>query len=228
VANPLSLRKTQRQYHSMGRSQVQRNKTHGRPGQGRGRGRGGSAGRDRQRQGSGDVTKLGDNSFRYDNSTVVGSKYQDDDYDGLLDAINDLGDYSALEYGIDGGDQDDLFGMTTNNEDTAKWNSNDYLYIDIAGLSKCLEQLPIHERLDLPMHVGKHLEDMYGGVRKKTLAELREDANVTSVAIETSIALAVDDLNSTRVTENHTETQKNEGAHDDEEDLEAWLDNMIS
>lgn len=175
------------------------------------------------------MTKMGDNSFRYDNSTVAGNRYQDGDYDGLLDAISFLGDYSALEYGIDGEDfQDDLFRLTTNNEDTAKDNANNYLYIDIAGLSKCLEQLPIHERLDLPMHVGKHLEDMYGGVRKKTLAELREDAKITSVSIETSIALAVDDLNSGSVTENYTETQRNEGAHDDEEDLEAWLDNVIS
>lgn len=175
------------------------------------------------------MTKLGDNSFRYDNITVAGNTYQDGDYDGLLDAISVLGDYSALEYGLGGKDfQDDFSGIMTHNEDTAEDNANDYLYIDIAGLSKCLEQLPIYERLDLPMHVGKHLEDMYGGARKKTLAELREDAKVTSVSTETSIALEINDLNSGSITENHAETKRNEGAHDDEEDLEAWLDNVIS
>ncbi|KAL3795143.1 hypothetical protein HJC23_007371 [Cyclotella cryptica] len=212
----------------MGRSQVQRNKTHGRPGQGRGRG-GRDSGRGRHKQGSDNVTKLCDNSFRYDNRTVTSDNYQDIDYDGLLDDINFSGDYTSLEYRIDGGDvEDDLFGITTNNDDTAKDNSHDYLHIDVTGLSKCLEQLPIHERLDLPMHLGKHLEDIYGDVPKKTLAELREDAKITSVSIETSIALAVDDLNSGSVTQNGSETQRKVGADDDEEDLEAWLDNIIS
>jgi hypothetical protein len=180
----------------MGRSQVQRNKTHGRPGQaGRGRGIGG-AGRGSRTGKRQDLSKLGDNSYRFENKSVdVG-----DDYDGLLDAIHISGYVEP----------DDLFDETTHDQ-----SADDYLSIDVAAMAKCLEQLPIAERLNLPGHVGKHLEEMYGGVRKKTLAELREDDKVQ-----------VDCEKKSSAAQTNNSAKANGSA--DEEDLEAWLDDMIS
>ena len=66
-------------------------------------------------------------------------------------------------------------------EDLADW-----MRIDLAALDACLRRLPMHERLRLPRHVGEHLErtygvDPYGGGRKKTLAELREESRCVVV-----------------------------------------------
>jgi hypothetical protein len=204
---------------TMGRSQVQRNKIHGRPGQ-KGRGRGasrdsGSAGR---RRGT-DTSKLGDNSFRFAERTV-----HHNDFDGLLDEIN-YSEHATLEV-----EDDDIF----DSRDTHNDDSESYLLVDIAGLARCLEQLPIAERLNIPVHVGQHLEERYGGPRKKMLAELREEAKVQSVS--GTVAGEVSDNSSSlseKVPAQHTEeqTQTNEATYavdDNEEDLEAWLDDMIS
>ena len=190
----------------MGRSQVQRNKTHGRPGQGRGSGRGGPG-----RGGSGkgarkrDLSKLGDNSHRFQNTSP--DLNTSSEYDGLLDDINFSGYIEP----------DDLFGDVDTPRDLVV---EDYLSVDVAGLAQCLERLPIADRLNLPEHVGKHLEDTYGGVRKKTLAELREEAKV-QVADEIS--------ERTGTTQHQQGATKVEGSCTvDEDDLEAWLDDMIS
>ena len=184
----------------MGRSQVLRNKIHGRPGQtGRGRGAGRGRGEAKRRQ---DLSKLGDNAHRFEKQSFQ----VDDHYDGLLDEIH-LADIIV--------ESDDLFCDSKRDVE----GTDDYLSIDVAGLAKCLEQLPIAERLNLPQHVGKHLEEMYGGGRKKTLAELREDANVQHHHVQ--------NMQPEKSSESTTiETAKSDAAHED--DLEAWLDDMIS
>ncbi|KAL7502562.1 hypothetical protein ACHAXN_000502 [Cyclotella atomus] len=182
----------------MGRSQVQWNKTHGRPGQ-TGRGRG-PAGRDdrssRKRQ---DLSKLGDNSYRFENKPTNALDAADD-YDGLLDAIH-LSSYI---------EPDDLL------DDSVKEQRQDYLSIDVADMAKCFDHLPMAARLNIPLHVGRHLEELYGGIRKKTLAELREDAMVKSVAVGEVKVLGA------------SSSAKEANADKDEDDLEAWLDDIIS
>jgi len=188
----------------MGRSQVQRNKTHGRPGQGRGSGRGGSSrggpGRGTRKQ---DLSKLGDNSHRFENRSP--DLNTSDEYDGLLDDINFSGYIEP----------DDLFGDMGTPRD---FKVDDSLSIDVASLARCLEQLPIAERLNLPEHVGKHLEDMYGGVRKKTLAELREEAKFQ----------VADEISERSATKQQQDSTREGSCTADEDDLEAWLDDMIS
>mmetsp|Transcript_12911 Transcript_12911/g.26129 ORF Transcript_12911/g.26129 Transcript_12911/m.26129 type:complete len:285 (-) Transcript_12911:47-901(-) len=193
----------------MGRSQVLRNRTHGRPGQGRGRGRGGGGGRGRshnnhhKRRGP-DTKTLGDNSFRYQRHGGDGGT--DDDNDGeegifshgdggsLLDAFDPStgigGGYTYLGPAHDTatGRLDDGFDSISlghdydPNIDSLPMETNDWLEEDrvsMAALAKCFSQIPIHDRLKVPWHVGRHLESVYGvGIsdRKKTLAELREES----------------------------------------------------
>ena len=187
----------------MGRSQVQRNKAHGRPGtkgRGAGRGRGDSDKTTRgKRQ---DLSKLGDNSYRFENrSTEHATEELVDGYDGLLDAINFSGYIEHDEF---------------LEESPVGEGESDYLSIDVAALAKCLEQLPIAERLNMPQHVGEHLEEMYGGVRKKTLGEMREDAKVRAADGKTKAGA--------KATPHETKA----AAAGDEDDLEAWLDDMIA
>lgn len=185
----------------MGRSQVQRNKTHGRPGQGRG-GRGGPGRGDKISRKRQDLSKLGDNSYRFENTSAATDAI--DEYDGLLDAIH-LSSYVEPDNILD-----------------ESYEQHDYLSIDLAGMAKCLEQLPIADRLKLPQHVGRHLEEMYGGVRKKTLAELREDALVQA-DVETN-----NDEVSGEPSKDAAEVSTSGDDKKDEDDLEAWLDDMIS
>jgi hypothetical protein len=190
----------------MGRSQVQRNKTHGRPGQtGRGRGSSGRGGPDRSSRKRQDLSKLGDNSYRFENNKSTNNFSDADDYDGLLDAIH-LSSYV---------EPDDFL------DDSGNEHQQDYLSIDVAGMAKCLERLPMAARLNIPLHVGRHLEEMYGGVRKKTLAELREDSMVQSAV--------VGEVKGSGGQSNGTcSSAKEVNADKDEDDLEAWLDDMIS
>ena len=62
------------------------------------------------------------------------------------------------------------------------------MYIDVKALDECLARIPMHERLKLPYHVGRHLENAYraNGIagregRKKKMAELREEWKRTRV-----------------------------------------------
>ncbi len=273
----------------MGRSQVIRNRTHGRPGQqGRGRGsagRGGSAGgrggrssRHINNKGGGDPSRLGDNSFRYrsSNADADGSDRGDGNYDGLLDDINfnlssgGYGDYygsshydaineeeeladatiSALfNSSLHRSNNTQLSNSTTSNTENSintilEGSTEDYLSIDISSLSKCLQQLPIHTMLNVPWHVGRHLEEMYGqssgSGRKKTLAELREDARCTVGEIDAGVgkggessadvmkeANAKSSSQSTSIERDSNTDKGGGGDEEDEEDLEAWLDDMI-
>lgn len=188
----------------MGRSQVQRNKAHGRPGtKGRGAGRGRGGPQKSTRGKHQDLSKLGDNSYRFENTSKENTTEDFvDSYDGLLDAINISSGF--IEH-------DEFF-----EESPVGQGESDYLSIDVAALAKCLEQLPIAERLNIPQHVGEHLEEMYGGVRKKTLGEMREDAK-SSMADGNTKAVA-------KVTSDETKA----AVAGDEDDLEAWLDDMIA
>jgi len=136
--------------------------------------------------------------------------------------------------------------------------AEDWMSIDIKALDKCLKQIPIHERLKLPYHIGMHLENMYGldtgvgGGRKKTLAELREEAKcvivdngmpdpvVSSGESESAKEKAAKEIIPGQNDKSESDIQRDKvggdnnddpnAAEDDNdgEDLEAWLDDMIS
>jgi hypothetical protein len=259
----------------MGRSQVERNRIKGRPGRGGGgRGRGGGrcdyGGRTTNSKRSGpDPRTLGDNAFRFeshrqkDNAGAVvddeGMLLLDDFSTGLL-----LGSdyYGASHYDLQEGDYEGedtatslLYQQTTSSSSRFENSSNDWMSIDIQALSNCLKLLPIHERLDVPYHVGKHIESRYGidnnnateGKKtKKTLAELREEskcivnnsdcnfgvATMKSTSSDCDVQMVEEvDANKNSLETNEPVVDKcrtNDGDDDDDEDLDAWLDDMIS
>ena len=176
----------------MGRSQVKRNQAargRGRGGRGSG-GRGSSGQTSRRKKGNGDLSKLGDNSFRYDrSSTTTNTSSSDDVYDGLLDDINLLPSAGLSEY-YGHEEEDDLLptiaslSLSSNNNKQQNVNNKvaeDWMSIDIKALDKCLKQIPLHERLKIPKHIGDYLQDKYyndGVEHKKTIAQLREESKV--------------------------------------------------
>ena len=292
-------RSTHQRSSTMGRSQVLRNRTHGRPGQGRGRGRDGGAygrgcGRGRGRSSSRsqpDPRTLGDNAFRYERSARSSDDdgrgvEGDDSYYGVMDDIHFMSSISGFgEY--HGPSHFDDYTRTEDEElivqstimaslslsEKKEYSSShghgttdfgregeDYYSIDISALAKCLSQVPIHERLGVPWHVGKHLQNMYGSdnagsSRKKTLAELREESKWSDGTmyggtdgqtrdkhdLRNDGSLPIHDGGAKKVENSPQlplETAQCEGRKDDtnvdasevegEDDLDAWLDDMIS
>ncbi len=111
--------------------------------------------------------------------------------------------------------------------------------MDVQALTACLKQLPLHERLDVPYHVGKHIESRYGADNiggKKTLAELREESKCIILGNETvdekqnSSEAKVNSEAHEDDNQNSSDTKEDKGDDDgdDEDDLDAWLDDMIS
>lgn len=223
----------------MGRSQVKRNQA----ARGRGRGgRGGSGGKGSGNQTSrrkkvGDLSKLGDNSFRYDrSSTAANTSSGDDVYDGLLDDINLLPSAGLSEYFGDK-EEDDLSSITASFSLSSSLNNKqqninnkvaeDWMSIDIKELDKCLKQIPLHERLKIPKHIGDYLQDKYYNVeQKKTLAQLREEAKVC-IPEEEEIQEVEDISKKNEVVKQQHDNEDNVSEEEDE-DLESWLDDMIA
>lgn len=239
----------------MGRSQVERNRVKGRPGSkggrgGRGDGRDGGGGR--QKRSGPNSRTLGDNSFRFERRSR--QKNVDDDDDMMLsDDLNSLfigSDYvGAAHYDLQEKEEEgedtinsSLFQQTllSLSDDII---DNYWMSIDIQSLSACFKKLPIHERLDVPYHVGKILECRYGGMvvgqsRKKTLAELREESkcivsgdgatgsmkNSTHGDVQKEDEKSITDISNICVKEKDSAS----GNSGDEDDLDAWLDDMIS
>ena len=245
----------------MGRSQVARNRAargRGRGGRGgRGGGRDGGGGSRRHNRGAGaDLSKLGSNDFRYNKSRsndVADAARADDGgayYDGLLDEIHVgggsglLGEYYGESHRAIGGgaDENDLADATLskNGADGAE----DWMSIDVKALDKCLKRIPIHERLKLPRHIGRHLEDTYGAEgkeggahRKKTLAELREESKCIASGNydDGSESESGRERGQPEEKGDALKPQPPEGTdelaadNDDEgDDLDAWLDDMIA
>lgn len=214
----------------MGRSQVERNRIKGRPGGrggGRGRGSGGGGGRGGRssRRSGPDPKTLGDNAFRYERTNRSKDAVIDDDNnDMLLDDFNTgllLGSdyYGASHYELH--DDDDNAPSSFQNGDS------DWMAVDVQAMTACFKQLPLHERLDIPYHVGKHIESRYGNDNaaggKKTLAELREESKC-KVNNETGDG----DVDTKQDSPAERKETKDDKSDDDEDDLDAWLDDMIS
>ena len=242
----------------MGRSQVERNRIKGRPGSkgGRGRGAGGHRGgnnSNNKRKSGPDPRTLGDNAFRYERNRQKDNNNRNVivDNDALLDDYHTellLGSeyYGASHYDLQ---EDEYYNDTSNNN----CNSDvDWMAVDIQALTTCFQQLPIHERLDIPIHVGKEIERRYGventdtgsgNRKKKTLAELREESKCCTPIIESTGEVTSKMENSNQdvstIGESNNDNQdsldmkesKNddgENNDNDEDDLDAWLDDMIS
>ncbi|KAL3816604.1 hypothetical protein ACHAXA_001507 [Cyclostephanos tholiformis] len=228
----------------MGRSQVERNRAargHG----GRG-GIGGGRGPPRNRPPADAV--LGDNAYRYERRHGPAAVNNDDD------GNDDSG--WTMTFGGGGDDatyRDIVFGDVLKNSKmtpsgggggmwstTDEWHAassstndghdgdgaGDWMRIDVKALDECLREIPIHERLKLPRHVGDHLISMYGAdvCRKKTLGELREESKCV---VGTTESENEEDgkAEEEKLEEGKEEEEKEE---EEEEDLEAWLDDMIA
>jgi hypothetical protein len=124
---------------------------------------------------------------------------------------------------LDGGDAADERHRVSSSSmnDGQDGVAGDWMRIDIKALDECLRKIPIHERLGLPRHVGDHILCMYGEdvCRKKTLGELREESNFVVGTTENEVD------NDDKAEEKSGEEEKGE---EGEEDLEAWLDDMIA
>ena len=219
----------------MGRSQVERNRIKGRPGGRGGRGRGGSGGgggrggRSSRRSGP-DPRTLGDNAFRYER-TKKDAIIDDDNNDMLLDDFN-----TGLLLGSDyhGASHYELLQDDDENVPSFENGGSDWMAVDVQAMTACFKQLPLHERLDIPYHVGKHIESRYGTDNaaggKKTLAELREESKciVNNETVEDEEVDANQDSPAERKETKEDNNDNNDGDDDDEDDLDAWLDDMIS
>ena len=230
----------------MGRSQVLRNRTKGRPGeQGRGRGRGGRGGSgggqsSKAQRNRANLDKLGDNSYRFERDRRTAAPSIDEHYDGLLDDINFIPGASGEYYGeshetaADGDDDllaDATAALSVHGRESD--GEDDWMKIDMKLLDECLCEVPIHKRLSVPWHVGKHIEDQYGASgagkgRSRTIAEMREAAKIEDDSVkehykDSTTKDPVPGIEDGVAREDETGT-----AADDEEDLEAWLDDMIS
>mmetsp|Transcript_12852 Transcript_12852/g.23101 ORF Transcript_12852/g.23101 Transcript_12852/m.23101 type:complete len:248 (-) Transcript_12852:240-983(-) len=232
----------------------------GQGGRGRGGGSGRGSGSDsggrgsssssstRRHKGGVDPCKLGSNDFRYERSTSNTSGGGGDNryshYDGLLDDINFMPTGGLGEYYGDshiGMEEEDLAVATLSATAALKTsssigdqtnNSEDWMSIDVKSLDKCLQQIPIHERLKLPHHIGKHLENSYGGGkgggRKKTLAELREEVEFAHVEDEPNNIEKEEENVTNTMQDGNMNNDESDADEDEDEDLDAWLDDMIA
>mmetsp|Transcript_8964 Transcript_8964/g.11284 ORF Transcript_8964/g.11284 Transcript_8964/m.11284 type:complete len:268 (+) Transcript_8964:148-951(+) len=151
----------------MGRSQVERNRTHGRPGGrkgGTGRGRGGqNKNRTSQKQ------DLGSNTFRYEKESNEGTQYDYTIDESSSDISMEYTYYSsANEYGLSHHD-----GQTNTDETLTNYNSNK-MSIDVKLLSKCLEQDEKLSWLRLDNTItGLFHDKYYKKERNMTVSEMR-------------------------------------------------------
>ena len=223
----------------MGRSQVKRNQAaRGRGRGGRGGSGGGRGGQSRRKKGGGDLSKLGDNSFRYDRSSTANTSSGDDVYDGLLDDINLLPSAGLSEFY--GDEEEDVLlptiaslSLSSNNNKQQNVNNTvkeDWMSIDIKALDKCLKQIPLHERLKIPKHIGDYLQDKYyndGVEHKKTVAQLREDAKCI-VPEEEEIQEVEEEISKKSKVVRQQHDNEDNVSEEEDEDLESWLDDMIA
>ena len=71
----------------------------------------------------------------------------------------------------------DSSSIIDNNEAKAR---DLWMDIDVKALDKSLQCIPLHVQLQVPHHIGSHIENKYGASSnyhnlEKTLAELREE-----------------------------------------------------
>lgn len=184
----------------MGRSQVKYNKTHGRPGT-KGRG-GGGRGRGtslyRQQQ-----EPQGDNAWRYESATTRTESPNFGINMEMLDLETRKQYYSSSK-------------TVTVEEDTFVGGKN---RIDISKMGKALDRLSVAERLSIPAYLTVDLEVRES---KKGDADLSTSSarDMESKQAFTNVESAAD--GAIKDSSEETKTER------DEDDLDTWLDTVIT
>ena len=247
------LRQGANKANSMGRSQVERNRRHGRPGS-KGRGGGGRSATSGRGEGKSSAEgrhhpPLRSNEWRYQeedsSSTSNALEAGESDVDGMFTPAYGYAEHgpahddvaSALAGGLGGEEGSDHFGV---NQTT----------LNLDDLARTLRKIPTAELLDMPEHIAREYDKKYGAFcdeqRAKTISELRA-ATSTSSNKQTlgASGKAEKDTAGSPATTNKADTSDKEDAElagdetegsavieasaDDtgEEDLDAWLDSVI-
>lgn len=209
----------------MGRSQVERNKRLGRPGEKGGRGKKQSS--KTQDRTQTELINLGDNSFRYQYEDKGFDRTTNNDVDGSeWDYSSSANVYGASHHVVDIPSYDDV-------------PNTDYSYgmfeIDIGKLSACIDEMKTCEwmRLDND-RISKIFDDRFSGFNedKKTLSEWNASSEAAIAAS------SFRDIHVTPTTTIKEETsspkpirvdmeKKKTSESDEEDNLQDWLDDMI-
>mmetsp|Transcript_39924 Transcript_39924/g.82126 ORF Transcript_39924/g.82126 Transcript_39924/m.82126 type:complete len:253 (+) Transcript_39924:52-810(+) len=237
---------------TMGRSQVERNRMRGRPGSRKGGGRGRGGGRQGRGssggRGGGSAAAasrnqdLGSNAWRYEedddrdnNDGDATNQNFGDDYD--VDAIVNSTSVHYVEHGASHHDvASDLFGDGADAQLLSSPSPANT--IDLNALAETLRKVPTAKLLNLPQHLADLYDAKYGGSvggggsRPKAKDELRvvkpgteeKDAQKEKAsALDAAREASADD--SSKEEKNAIASQDGE---EEEEDLDAWLDSVIS
>ena len=193
----------------MGRSQVKYNRTHGRPGtKGRGSGRGRAAEMSRQQQ----PQPQGDNAWRFEKEASDPSTEVDLQ---LLDLeTQTLPQYSENEENED--DQQLVKG------------------INVSSMGKALDQLSVAQRLGIPSYLTVDLEvkdvnsswALKDGKGKSNEIDSSPLTRQVRARQENDVAEPHPSDNNAGV--NHVPTKEDDGSTGNEDDLDAWLDSVIT
>jgi hypothetical protein len=233
--------KQQKSSSNMGRSQVERNRAKGRPGAAKGRGRGRGGGREAPNSVAPTKKKqpsdLGSNAWRYEENTRTGTTETDssDNHDSLLT------DSHNLYYEYDDGHlqesiEDKFIKKNPLGADSERQEVNTSNF-DLGMMAKCLNKMSSADwmRIDNP-RVLEEFNSRYvnsSEPKRMTVAE-RRLGGLDSNHNERIDSLVVDE-------EKQEEDEKSAGSSNvgsqekaggdemgDEEDLDAWLDSVIS
>jgi len=219
----------------MGRSQVLCNQTHGRGGRGRGRK---GAGRGQQSDGGSrrrHVVK-GDNSWRFSaeeqesnppNTHFTASEGRRDVAAILLGEDNNMAD-SYLDIGS-------TESIQLDQDFDEKGLKDEDLVIDCHALNELVASIPATERLKLPKFIGEWL-DRDAGLVIFTQKAIHDISPPRLVDVDEDISpfkrqcgdrsIAQNGIKDNMGDENSSKTEEKD--KEEEEDLDAWLDSMIS
>ena len=248
------LRQGANKANSMGRSQVERNRRHGRPGS-KGRGGGGRSATSGRGEGKSSAEgrhhpPLRSNEWRYQeedsSSTSNALEAGESDVDGMFTP--------AYGYAEHGPAHDDIAsalagGLGEEEEGSDHFGVNQTT-LNLDDLARTLRKIPTAELLDMPEHIAREYDKKYGECvdtkRAKTISELRAAASTSNnkQTLGASSKAEKDTTGSPATrkkadssdkedaelaggeTEGSAVTEENEG-NAGEEDLDAWLDSVI-
>lgn len=187
----------------MGRSQVKYNQTHGRPGaKGRGgggrTGRGGSAAKATSRRAEPDDT----NAWRYENNAIS--------HTGGMDLeMLDLETQKLTQYPAEKVEQIDK-------------RRELFSGVNLSAMGKALESLSVADRLGIPAYLTADLE-----VRGARSTQVSLQTDVDKSASRFSADDVPDEIHeATTITKEDNE--ESHGTGDEDEDLDSWLDSVIT
>ena len=201
----------------MGRSQVQRNQTRGRPGtKGRG-GRGAASGSSYPRR----RPELESNAWRYGEDSGSGgdarASAEDPDVSTLDELLPGYSDYGPSHTEIEMGTGAGRLG-------------GGGVDLDLTSLAAVLRGVPTSRRLGLPEHVANLYDEKFGGAaeagRAKGVSELRLER--PQISAEENFRGGEDGQELRVVPGKEALVGDGDAEQVEEDDLDAWLDDMIA